>query len=165
MIRMEIQTVVMGGMQVPSLIVLKTPGDSEEVTRLPIRIGPVEAAAITSGIEHREQRRPLTHDLFIKTIDSLGARIASISIVDVRGTTFYATIQLVRADGTRTDLDCRPSDAIALAVRAGVPIYAKEEVLDTATMPDFKKVEKAAEQEELEAFHAFVEGLSPEDFS
>lgn len=162
---MEIQTVVMGGMQMPSLIVLKSPGSTGNETHLPIRIGPIEAAAITSGIERRDQPRPLTHDLLNKTIETLGARLASISIVDVRGTTFFATLQLVRADGTRTDLDCRPSDAIALAVRAGVPIYAREHVLDTATMPDFQKIEKAAEQQELDAFHDFVEGLTPDDFA
>ena len=160
---MEIQTVVVGGMQMPSLVVLKRRDDGQDI-HLPIRIGPIEAAAITSGIEDHPQKRPLTHDLMSQVIDTLGARLASVSIVDVRGTTFYATLQLVAADGTRTDLDCRPSDAIALAVRRGVPIYAREQVIDTATMPDFQKVKKATEEQELQAFHDFVEGLSPEDF-
>lgn len=165
LVRMEIQTVVIGGLQMPSLVVLKRHGDDEQEIHLPIRIGPIEAAAITSGIEDHPKKRPLTHDLMSQVIDALGARLASISIVDVRGTTFYATLQLVGADGTRTDLDCRPSDAIALAVRRGVPIYAREQVIDTATMPDFQKVKKATEEQELQAFHDFVEGLSPEDFS
>ena len=162
---MEIQTVVVGGMQMPSLIVLRTPADSPQEAHLPIRIGPVEAAAITSGIEPQEQKRPLTHDLLAKTVDALGARVSSVSIVDVRGTTFFATLQLTRQDGTRVELDCRPSDGIALAVRVGAPIYAREQVLDTATMPDFQKVEKDAEEQEMAAFHDFVEGLNPEDFS
>ena len=164
MVRMDIQTVVVGGMQMSSLIVLKTSDIHGKEIHLPIRIGPVEAAAITTGIENHTHPRPFTHDLLSSVIDTLGARLVSVSIVDVRGTTFYATLQLVRADGSRTDLDCRPSDAIALAVRVGVPIYAREQVLDTATMPDFQKVEEAAKQEDLDAFHDFVESLSPEDF-
>ncbi len=147
-----------------SLVVLKRHGDESCQVHLPIRIGPIEAAAITAGIENQPQKRPLTHDLLSSVIDNLGGRLSSISIVDVRGTTFYATLQLVRNDGSRCDVDCRPSDAIALAVRCGVPIYAREQVLDTATMPDFQKVKQATEQQELEAFHNFVENLSPEDF-
>ena len=165
MVRMEIQTVVVGGPQMPSLVVLKREGDDGKDIHLPIRIGPVEVAAITAGIEGSVRKRPLTHDLLSTTIDSLGGRLSSICIDDVRGTTFYATLQLVRDDGSRTEIDCRPSDAIALAVRKGAPIYAREQVIETATMPDFKKVEKDTEQQELQAFHDFVEGLNPEDFT
>ena len=165
MIRMDIQTVVMGGMQMPSLVVLKKHEDDEQQIHLPIRIGPIEAAAITAGIEENKHKRPLTHDLLASVIAELGARLVSINIVDVRGTTFYATLQLALANGARTEIDCRPSDAIAVAVRLGVPIYAREQVLETATMPDFKKVEKDNEAQELQAFHDFVEGLSPEDFA
>ena len=162
---MEIQTVVVGGPQMPSLVVLKRHGDDDQGVHLPIRIGPVEVAAITAGIEGKPRNRPLTHDLLSTVIDTLGARLASVCIDDVRGTTFYATLQLVRGDGSRTEIDCRPSDAIALAVRRGAPIYAREQVIETATMPDFKKIKKDTEQQELQAFHDFVEGLSPEDFA
>lgn len=165
LIRMEIQTVVVGGMQMASLIVLKRHDDEGSEIHLPIRIGPIEAASITSGIEDREHQRPLTHDLMGNIIETLGARLTSISIVDVRDTTFFATLQLVRQDGTRIDIDCRPSDAIALAVRKGVPIYAREQVIETATMPDFQKVKKDTEEQEMQAFHDFVESLSPEDFA
>lgn len=166
MVRMEIQTVVMGGMQMPSLIVLKRAGeDDAQQIHLPIRIGPIEAAAITSGIEAQEKKRPLTHDLLSDLIDRLGARLMSVNIVDVQGTTFFASLQLIRADGSRTEIDCRPSDGIALAVRKGVPIYAREQVIETATMPDFQKVKKATEEQEIQAFHDFVENLSPDDFS
>ena len=165
LIRMDIQTVVMGGMQMPSLVVLKKHDDDGQQIHLPIRIGPIEAAAITSGIEEHPHKRPLTHDLLASVIDELGARLVSINIVDVRGTTFFATLQLALPGGARTEIDCRPSDAIAVAVRLGVPIYAREQVLDTATMPDFNKVEADTKQQELEAFHDFVEGLSPEAFA
>lgn len=165
MVRMEIQTVVVGGMQLPSLVVLKTRDDDTRRVTLPIKIGPVEALAITMGIEGDPQKRPLTHDLLSSVINTLDARLTSIAIVDVRGTTFFAVLQLVRSDGSRAEVDCRPSDAIALAVRRGVPIYVHEQVLDTATMPDFQQVERDSEELELQAFHDFVEGLSPEDFS
>ena len=163
-IRMEIQTVVVGGLQLPSLVVLKRHDADEREINLPIRIGPIEAMAITAGIEDKKRKRPLTHDLLGNTIEALGGRLVSVCITDVQGTTFYATLQLMRNDGYRPEVDCRPSDAIALAVRCGVPIYARERVLETATMPDFQKVKKDNEQKELEAFHDFVEGLSPEDF-
>lgn len=161
---MDIQTVVVGGFQMPSIVVLKTPDDDPSDTHLPIRIGPVEAASITEGIERKDGSRPRTHDLLANVVAALDGRVTSVSIVDVSGTTFFATLQLIRPDGTRIDIDCRPSDAIALSVRLGIPIYAREQVLETATMPDFQKVEEDARQSDLEAFHDFVEGLSPEDF-
>jgi bifunctional DNase/RNase len=164
MVRMDIQTVVMGSLQMASLVVLKKHDENGPQVHLPIRIGPIEAAAITASIEDRKSLRPLTHDLLSSVIDSLGARLSSICIVDVRGTTFYATLQLVRSDGSRTEVDCRPSDAIALALRSGAPIFAHEQVLSTATMPDFSQAKKDVEEQELQAFHDFVEGLSPEDF-
>ena len=164
-IRMEIQTVVVGGLQMPSLVVLKRHDSDGPDINLPIRIGPVEAMCITSGIEASKKKRPLTHDLMGSIIDSLGGRLISICITAVKGTTFYATLQMARSDGSRDEIDCRPSDAIALAVRRGVPIYAREQVVETATMPDFQKVEKDNKRRELEAFHDFVEGLSPDDFA
>ena len=162
---MEIETVVVGGFQMPSLIVLRSSEDDFADTHLPIRIGPVEAAAITEAIDPHKNSRPLTHDLFSSTIDRLGARVLAVHIVDVQGTTFFAKLCLERPDGGRIELDCRPSDAIALAVRTKSPIYVREDVLATATMPDFQKVEKDAEEQEMAAFHDFVEGLNPEDFA
>ena len=164
-VRMDIQTVVVGGFQMPSLVVLKTPDDDPSDIHLPIRIGPVEATAITEGIERRGRTRPLTHDLVSRVVAELGGRIISVSIVGVSGTTFFATLQLARPDGTHVDIDCRPSDAIALSVRLGIPIYVREQVLDTATMPDFQKVEEDARESDIAAFHDFVENLSPEDFA
>lgn len=161
---MEIQTVVVGGLQMPSLVVLRVADDAAQEINLPIRIGPVEAAAITEALDQRGSSRPLTHDLLASTIKSLGAHVASVRIVDVEGTTFFANLELVREDGTFVELDCRPSDAIALAVRTHAPIFVRENVLDTATMPDFQKIEKDAEEQEMAAFHDFVESLNPEDF-
>ena len=85
--------------------------------------------------------------------------------MDVHGTTFYAEVMLTTDMGRFVKVDSRPSDAIALAVRVGTPIYADDHVLDAATMPDFKGVEKAEKEQELERFHDFVESLSPSDFA
>ena len=74
-------------------------------------------------------------------------------------------MELIAANGSHEYLDARPSDAIALAVRTGAPVYAEESVLTTAALPDFAAVEKDEQEAELAEFHQFVENLSPEDFN
>lgn len=167
MIRMDIQTIVVGGGPVTSLIVLRTrlPYKGETEVQLPIRIGPVEAMAISMGVDESAHVRPITHDLLSSTIDSLGASLDAVSIVDVHGPTFFAELEITRADGTKARIDARPSDAIALAVRTNAPIFANERVLDAATLPDFKNVENDEKQHQIEEFHEFVETLSPDDFA
>ncbi len=142
---MDIQTVVVGGGPVASLIVLRTrkPDADGSVTQLPIRIGAVEATAISMGVDGAH-----------------GGRIS-----DVEGTTFFAQVALRTDSGRAVQVDARPSDAIALAVRVDAPLFAEESVLEAATLPDFASVEKDEEKQELEKFHAFVEGLSPDDFN
>lgn len=165
MVRMDIQTVVVGGGPVTSLVVLRShAGDDAEAAQLPIRIGRVEASAISMGIDHKDQTRPLTHDLLASAISGLGGRVAQVRINDVRGTTFYAQIVLREQAGRSVILDARPSDAIALAVRTNAPIYASERVIEQASMPNFGEVERDEKQEELKEFHDFVEHVSPEDF-
>ncbi len=117
------------------------------------------------GIDGSTHARPLTHDLLKSVITSLGAALTGVVINDVRGTTFYAQLRLLTPNGERIQVDARPSDAIALAVRMRTPIYAEEAVLDTAAMPDFRSVEEDEERQEMQKFHDFVEGLSPEDFN
>lgn len=163
--RMDIHTIVVGDGPISSLIVLRTQtADDERPIQLPIRIGRVEAAAISMGIGVRPHGRPMTHDLLRNVIVELGATPVSVSIVDVKGTTFFARLTLETGDGRNIDLDCRPSDAIALATRMRIPILADDRVLETATLPDFKSVEAAEKDRELARFHDFLEDLSPEDF-
>lgn len=165
-VRMDIQTIVVGGGPLSSLVVLKPHrrrGDSS--VQLPIRIGSVESSAISMGIDGTPHDRPMTHDLLRSVIGALGAAVTGVIITDVRGTTFYSKIRMVTADGDTIAVDARPSDAIALAVRTHTPIFADEHVLDTAAFPDFKSVEKDEERQEMERFHDFVEHLSPEDFN
>lgn len=166
LVRMDIHTIAIGGGIVPSLVVLRSrPKDGSEPIQLPIRIGTIEATAISMGLEGTHHERPMTHDLMKSLVDSLGAQLDSVAIIDVLGTTFYAQLNLVTSSGTRVEVDCRPSDAIALAVRVGAPILADEQVLSSATLPDFKGVEKVEKEQELERFHDFVESLSPSDFT
>lgn len=161
---MDIKSIIVAGGPLPSLVTLAPRNAvSGLATELPIRIGVVEAAAISTGINNL-QERPKTHDLLLSTIRRLGASIMSVAIVDVRGTTFYANVILEDLQGNQIVIDSRPSDAIALAVRAGVPIFADEKVLASASMPDFAAVEQEERARELDEFHDFVESLSADDF-
>ena len=162
---MGIKTIMVGGPTVASFVVLETRAMAGgKSTQLPIRIGPIEALSISAGVEGSPSGRPLTHELLGTIIDKLGASVSGVCINDVRGTTFFAQLFLIDAAGSQHIVDCRPSDAIALAVRKAIPIFAEEKVLSTATMPDFAKVEAESQERDLEAFHDFVENLSPEDF-
>jgi bifunctional DNase/RNase len=104
----------------------------EETYVLPIWVGVFEANAIALQVEKIETPRPMTHDLLRDVIDGLGARVAEILVTDLRDSTFYATITLEREGGERIQLDARPSDAIALALRAAAPIYVNPEVIERA---------------------------------
>ena len=165
LIRMDIQSIVVGGGPVTSLVVLKPRHGETTSTQLPIRIGTFEAAAISMGVEASAHKRPMTHDLLNSVIRDLGATLTSVVINRVSGTTFYAQLCLVTSTGESVSVDARPSDAIALAVRSHKPIFADEKVLETATMPDFESVERDERQREAEAFHDFVENLRPDDFA
>lgn len=165
-VRMDIQTIVVSGGPVSSLVILRPHRRRGSSTQqLPIQIGPVESASISMAIDGTPHDRPLTHDLLSKVISSLGASVSKVVISDVRDTTFYARIDLATGDGRTVSVDSRPSDAIALAVRTKASIYADEKVLDTATLPDFKGVKQDEERHEMELFHDFVEHLSPDDFN
>lgn len=165
LVRMDIHTIAVGGGVVPSIIVLTThPHDGSDPIKLPIRIGTVEATAISMGVDSTPHERPMTHDLLKSVLKSLNAKLDAVAIVDVHGTTFYAQLFLKTESGEALEIDCRPSDAIALAVRMSAPILVDENVLNAATLPDFKSVERTEKEQEMERFHDFVESLSPSDF-
>src|SRR4030042_1638380 len=130
MIEMCIDSIRVSLMNYQRVVILK-----EKVAEryLPIWIGPAEADAIAVKLQGVTVPRPLTHDLLCSVIDSLGAAIDSIIISDLKNDTFYARIML-RVDGQKLEVESRPSDALALAVRAEVPIYAEEVVLDKASI-------------------------------
>lgn len=144
---------------------------------LPIWIGPAEADAIAVRLQEVAVARPLTHDLLRSVLEALGARVNCIIVNDLSNDTFYARI-ILDVDGRSVEIDSRPSDAIALAVRVQVPIYAEEVVLDKAgvLLDKEEKAEEGAEEgerppkvkpEELEkmsAFRDFIESLDLSDF-
>ena len=98
---------------------------------LPIWVGPYEAEAITVALQEVEMSRPLTHDLLRNLFDLFNAKILRIEIVTLKDDIFYGNI-VAKADGKIMDIDSRPSDAIALAVRAHVPILVSQDVMDAA---------------------------------
>ncbi len=121
---------------------------------LPIWIGPWEANAIAMRLQGVVPERPMTHDLFFQTLDELGVTFKRIVVADLSDDTFRARL-LLGVDGREVDLDARPSDAIALAVRAGVPIFATDAVLDRAGVKP-----EGADEEKLEVFREFVNSLN-----
>jgi uncharacterized protein len=127
--------------------------ESERERYLPIWIGAWEAQAIAMRLQGVTPERPLTHDLMRGMLDELGVVVEHIVISDLADETYRARI-ILRLDGTSRDVDARPSDAIALAVRASVPIYATEAVLDRAGV-----VPEADEEERLAVFRDFVNSL------
>lgn len=143
---------------------------------LPIWIGPSEADAIALRLQDVSPARPLTHDLLRNLIEQLGARVVHIIVNDLSNDTFFARIVL-EVNGETMEIDSRPSDAIALAVRVDVPIFASEDVLDRAGVvldedgqmssgEDERsgKPVDPAELERLGAFKDFIEGLDLSDF-
>jgi len=126
---------------------------------LPIFIGGPEATAIAFALQGVVTQRPMTHDLLRDVLNALGSEVERIVITDLRDATFYAEIHLSLA-GTAFTVSCRPSDAIALAARTGTAIYANEAVLDDAGV-----LVSDDEEDEVERFREFLDGVNPEDFA
>ena len=126
---------------------------------LPIWIGQREAEAIAIALQGIVTPRPLTHDLMKNLLDEIGVQVEKILITELRDSIFYATIEMTR-NGTKFEVSSRPSDAIALAVRGSVPIFASEDVLTEASIdvPD-------DEEQEVEKFREFLDQVTPEDFA
>jgi bifunctional DNase/RNase len=157
--------------------------EKETERYLPIFIGPAEANAIAIKLRGEALPRPLTHDLLRNIVEVLGSSVNSIRISDLMNDTFYAKI-ILNVEGGQVEIDARPSDALALAVRVEVPIYAEESVLEKAGI-SLDKVEEAErmaadgkeagaegrgkktseeELKRLSAFSDFIDGLDLEDF-
>ncbi|MEO8572197.1 MAG: bifunctional nuclease family protein [Chloroflexota bacterium] len=125
---------------------------------LPIWIGPWEASAIAMKLQGLTPERPLTHDLFATTLEELGAQIDRVVISDLSDETFHARIVLER-DGRTVEIDARPSDALALAVRAGVRIFAVDAVLEQAALGGDGGIGGVDEDGEGSTLEATGEGL------
>jgi len=130
MIEVTIDSIRVSLMTQQRVVILK---DLDSDRYLPIWIGPCEAESITIELQGVEVARPLTHDLLKNVIGELRASVRGVQVSDLRNETFYARINL-SVDGKQMDIDARPSDAIALAVRAKVPIYVADNVMDSAAI-------------------------------
>ena len=163
MIEMSIESIRVSMLNYQRVVILK---EKDSARYLPIWIGPAEADAIAIKLQDISVPRPLTHDLLRSIIvDHFGANINSIIVTDLQNDTFYAKI-ILEINGNRLEVDSRPSDALALAVRAKVAIYAEESVLEKAGIiidPQTGKPIPArpiSEEElnQMSAFRDFIEG-------
>jgi hypothetical protein len=164
MVEVTIDSVRVSLMSQHRIVVLK---DMNSSRYLPIWIGPFEADAITIELQGVEVARPLTHDLLKSLITRLGAEVEQVTITDLRSDTFYAQITLT-SNGRQMEIDSRPSDAIALAVRTRVPVYVADEVMQQAAITPEEDLESdsatareggASGDETPEVFRDFLAGL------
>ena len=141
------------------IVLLKTVDGSRF---LPIWIGHPEAAAILMKLQGASTPRPMTHDLLNEMVDRLEAKCERVSVTELRDNTFFASITL-SINGSEVEIDSRPSDAIALAVRCSAPIFAAEDVIEESSIEFEHEVEDT--DEVVEKFKSFLDDVSPEDFA
>ncbi len=132
--------------------------------QLSIFIGSPEATAIAFALEGVDTPRPLTHDLFCDVLAELGTTLERVLITELRDTTYFATLHLATGGQVR-EVSSRPSDAIALAVRIGCPIFAEEDVLDEAGFVDEAEEGDESPEDVVEEFRHFIDNVSPDDFA
>jgi bifunctional DNase/RNase len=172
-IEMTVEGIRVSLMNYQRVVILK---EKEADRYLPIWIGPAEADAITVRLQEVSVARPLTHDLLRDVMEKLGAQVEYVIVNDLSDDTFYARI-ILAVNGERVEIDSRPSDAIALAVRVQVPIYAEDSVLERAGVqldkegqpiegPAGEGMAKVNEEElqRMSAFRDFIESLDLDDF-
>src|SRR5918998_1122719 len=128
---------------------------------LPIWIGQPEAAAILMKLQGAAPPRPMTHDLLTEILSQLSAQVTRITVTELRENTFYAQIT-VQQDGTELEIDSRPSDAIALALRADAPIFAADEVIEESAI-EFEGEE--VNEEVVAEFKRFLDHVTPDEFA
>jgi hypothetical protein len=158
---MVVESVRVHGPSGRHVVILK---ETELERYLPIWIGPWEASAIASSLQGLTPERPLTHDLFASTLEELGVRVDRVVIAELAEETFHARLQLAWLE-RMIEIDARPSDALALAVRTGAPVFAAQDVLDRAGVrpePD-EEGERDGDDERLSVFRDFVNSLDAEE--
>ncbi len=142
------------------IIILKSVDSDQAV---PIWIGLLEATSIASALQNVKFDRPMTHDLFKNFSEMLDINVAKVEVCDLRDNTFFARIYFQSKEGN-FDIDARPSDAIALALRFDAPIFVDEKVMEKSKMNKEENVEVIDESEEGKKWAEYLENLSPEDF-
>lgn len=141
------------------IIILK---DMDDKKALPIWIGLIEASAIATELEHIQLTRPMTHDLLKNILNAVDIKVDRVVVHDLSDNTFFARVELNR-QGKRIDMDARPSDAIAIALRLKAPIFVARKVIDKSRKIDLTK-EGTDEQSRKQKWTEILENLSPEDF-
>jgi uncharacterized protein len=141
------------------IVLLKT---AEGNKFLPIWIGHPEAAAILMKLQGASTPRPMTHDLVTDMLEQLQAHVVRITVTELRESTFYAQIT-VQQDGSEIEVDSRPSDAIALAIRADAPIFVADRVIEESAI-EFEG-EEVNEEEIVTEFKRFLDNVTPEEFA
>ena len=160
LVKMKVSGITIDPLTNTPIVILK---DLDEKKAIPIWIGLFEASAIATELEKISFSRPMTHDLIYEILKTIDVEVIKIEIHDLRNNTFFANIHLTKDDKTMV-VDSRPSDAIALALRANAPIFVAEKVIEKSRNVDFGK--KITELDNLkdEKLKEFLENLSPEDF-
>ncbi len=130
---------------------------------VPIFIGAPEATAIAMALDGVETPRPMTHDLMRDVLETLAVDVARVVVTELHDKTFYAELHLVSSGEPRV-VSCRPSDALALAVRTGTPIFASDQVIHEVGFVEGDDDEDDQPEEVVEEFKEFLDTISPEDF-
>jgi uncharacterized protein len=157
MIEMKVAGIALDAASRSPIVLLR---DSADRRALPIYIGQDQAKAIINALENQTPPRPLTHDLLVNVLEEWDIAVERIIIHSLQNDTYYAVL-LVRQGEVKKEIDARPSDAIAIALRTNAPIWVMEEVIANASIP----VDRDADEAERQAFREFLSNLSPEDFS
>ena len=155
LIQMTVRGIALDPITNMPIIILK---DVDERKALPIWVGIFEANAIALELEKVTTPRPMTHDLLKSVLDGLGVTVRQVIVNALKDNTFFAVIEL-NSNGAVINIDSRPSDAIALALRVNAPIFVAENVVAQA-----KSVEISEEKEETDKWKEWLENLKPEDF-
>jgi uncharacterized protein len=149
------------------IVLLKDPDNK---LNLPIWIGPLEATAMATELEGIKPQRPMTHDLLRNVLTELGATVEAAEITDLRDNTYFARIQLKTGEGRALEIDSRPSDAIAIALRTKSPIYVAKKVLEMSSELQESQAESAASADQnlagvsRDKWSEILERMSPDDF-
>jgi bifunctional DNase/RNase len=155
MIEMKVAGIALDAVSRSPIILLK---DASDRRALPIYISQEQAKAIVNALEKQTPPRPFTHDLIVNIFDSCNIKVERITINSLQDNTFYASIA-INTNGQIREVDARPSDAIAIAIRTKAPIWVIEEVIADASIP----VDRDADEQERQAFSTFVSNLCPDD--
>ena len=158
MIEMKVMGIALDTRTGSPIVVLH---DNENRRALPIWIGSAEASSIIRKIENLSVSRPMTHDLIISVIGKTGYSVNKVEINDVEKETYYATIFIEDKEGNLMEIDSRPSDAIAIAIRVEAPIFVTANVLSNGSV----STDSAKDAEEAEEFKNFVQSIKPSDFA